>query len=124
PTLSVLLGEGTGGGALALLPADRTIAAAHAWLSPLPPEGASAIVYRDTVHAAELAGRQGVASAALRRAGIVDRIIAEEDDVTAGPEAFCSRMGGAITQELARLSLARSSQRLARRYERYRGVGA
>ena len=30
--LSVLLGEGTGGGALALLPADRTIAAEHAWL--------------------------------------------------------------------------------------------
>ena len=47
PTLSVLLGPGTGGGALALVPADRTIAAEHGWLSPLPPEGASAIVHRD-----------------------------------------------------------------------------
>lgn len=37
PTLSVLLGQGTGGGALALFPADRTIAAQHGWLSPLPP---------------------------------------------------------------------------------------
>ena len=48
PTVSVLLGQGAGGGALALLPADRTIAAQHAWLSPLPPEGASAIVHRST----------------------------------------------------------------------------
>ncbi len=41
PTLCLMLGEGNGGGALALLPADRVIAAQHAWLSPLPPEGAS-----------------------------------------------------------------------------------
>src|SRR6476661_8496706 len=38
PTLCLLLGEGNGGGALALLPADRVVAAQHAWLSPLPPE--------------------------------------------------------------------------------------
>src|SRR5690606_25455393 len=47
PTLCLMLGEGNGGGALAFLPADRVIAAQHAWLSPLPPEGASAIVHRD-----------------------------------------------------------------------------
>ncbi len=47
PTLCLMLGEGNGGGALALLPADRVVAAQHAWLSPLPPEGASAIVHRD-----------------------------------------------------------------------------
>ena len=41
PTLAVLLGQGTGGGALALVPADRVLAAANGWLGPLPPEGAS-----------------------------------------------------------------------------------
>ena len=59
PTISLLLGQGTGGAALALLPADRTLAAQHAWLAPLAPEGASAIVYRDNRHAAELAGPAG-----------------------------------------------------------------
>jgi hypothetical protein len=39
PVVSVLLGQGTGGAALALLPADRVVAARHAWLAPLPPEG-------------------------------------------------------------------------------------
>ena len=52
PTLCLLLGQGSGGGALALLPADRVIAAQHAWLSPLPPEGASAILHRTTEQAA------------------------------------------------------------------------
>ena len=46
PTVCVLLGQGTGGGALALMPADRVVCAQHSWLSPLPPEGASAILHR------------------------------------------------------------------------------
>ena len=69
PTVSVLLGQGTGGAALALLPADRVLAAQHAWLSPLAPEGASVIVYKDTAHAPELADRQGIRSADLAAAG-------------------------------------------------------
>lgn len=35
---------------MALLPADRVIACEHAWLSPIQPEGASEILYRDTDH--------------------------------------------------------------------------
>ncbi|MFF5717529.1 carboxyl transferase domain-containing protein [Streptomyces buecherae] len=77
PTLCLLLGQGAGGGALALLPADRVLAARHAWLSPLPPEGASAILYRTTERADEVAARQGVRSADLLAAGIVDRIVEE-----------------------------------------------
>ncbi|KKI16286.1 acetyl-CoA carboxyl transferase [Leucobacter sp. Ag1] len=123
PTLSVLLGEGTGGGALALLPADRTIAAEHAWLSPLPPEGASAIVHRDTAHAAELAEQQGVASAALRANGIVDRIVAESPDAAREPVDFCGRMRDAIAQELAGLMLQQGDRRRVARLDRYRRIG-
>lgn len=123
-TLSVILGEGTGGGALAILPADRTIAAEHAWLSPLPPEGASAIVYRDIAHAAELAEQQGVASGKLLANGIVDRVVTELPDATDEARAFCARMGDAISQELATLQLQRAPHRRSRRFERYRKIGA
>ncbi|CAN5746320.1 carboxyl transferase domain-containing protein [soil metagenome] len=75
PTLAMLLGEGGGGGALALLACDRVIAAEHAWLAPLAPEGASAIVYRTTDRAAELAEAQGLASWELARHGIVDDVV-------------------------------------------------
>lgn len=80
PTVSVILGEGCGGGALAMLPADKVMATSNAWLSPLPPEGASAIIHRDTTHAPEMMEDQGVAAAALLEAGIIDEIIPEDQD--------------------------------------------
>lgn len=103
PSLCLMLGEGTGGGALALLPADRVIAAQHAWLSPLPPEGASAIVHRDTEHAPEMARAQKVRALDLRVAGIVDRIVAERPDAADEPEEFCRRVGAVLEWELATL---------------------
>jgi acyl-CoA carboxylase subunit beta len=101
PTLSLMLGQGTGGGALALLPADRVIAAQHAWLSPLPPEGASAIVHRDLDHAPELARAQGVRSLDLLEAGIVDVVVPELPDAADEPEEFCRRVGQLLRHELA-----------------------
>ncbi|MUL40531.1 acetyl-CoA carboxyl transferase [Streptomonospora sp. PA3] len=123
PTLAVLLGQGSGGGALALVPADRVVAAEHAWLSPLPPEGASAIVHRTTDRAAELAELQGVRSARLRADGIVDRIVAERGDAADEPAQFCARMGAALRHELSALLRADPQRRLTRRHARYRRLG-
>ena len=103
PTLCLMLGEGNGGGALALLPADRVVAAQHAWLSPLPPEGASAIVHRDVEHAPDMAREQHVRSTDLRAVGMVDRIVAEKPDAADEPEAFCRRVGEVLRWELGRL---------------------
>ena len=103
PTLCLMLGEGSGGGALALLPADRVVAAQHAWLSPLPPEGASAIVHRDLHHAPEMARAQQVRALDLQRLGVVDRIVAEKPDAADEPEAFCQRVGAVLEHELSSL---------------------
>ena len=123
PTLCLLLGEGNGGGALALLPADRVVAAQHAWLSPLPPEGASAIVHRDLDHAPDMARAQGVRSLDLRRAGIVDRIVAERPDAADEPEAFCARLSEVLRFELAALMQRDSATVVADRVARYRVLG-
>ena len=105
PTLSLMLGEGNGGGALALLPADRVVAAQHAWLSPLPPEGASAIVHRDTSHAPEMARAQRVRALDMHARGVVDRVVPEHPDAAAEPEEFCRRVGAVLAAELSRLLL-------------------
>ncbi len=102
PSVSVLLGEGCGGGALALLPATRTIAAEHSWLAPLPPEGASAIVHGDVTHAAEMANAQRVRSFDLLESGIVDRIVPEHDDDTA--EAFARAIAAEVGAQLRSLA--------------------
>ena len=88
PTVSVLLGEGCGGGALALLPAHRVIAAEHSWLSPLPPEGASAIVYGDVEHAEQMATSQKVSARELLEAGTIHRIVPEGIGADKDPEGF------------------------------------
>ncbi|GAA1808404.1 carboxyl transferase domain-containing protein [Actinomadura chokoriensis] len=114
PTLCLLLGEGAGGAALALLPADRVLAARHAWLSPLPPEGASVIVHRTPSRADEMAASQGVRSADLLRGGIVDALVAERPDAADEPEAFCRRAAAAIEAGLSGLSPTGPAARQAR----------
>ncbi|MEZ0342086.1 carboxyl transferase domain-containing protein [Mycobacterium sp. pV006] len=123
PTVSVLLGQGSGGPALAMVPADRVLAALHGWLAPLPPEGASAIVYRDVDHAAELAAAQGIRSVDLLRHGIVDVVVPEETDAADEPLAFTRRLADTIAAELHRLRAAPADDRLAARLERYRRIG-
>jgi acetyl-CoA carboxylase carboxyl transferase subunit beta len=120
PSLCLMLGEGNGGGALAFLPADRVVAAQHAWLSPLPPEGASAIVHRDTDHAADMARAQSVRAADLRELGIVDRIVAEHPDAADEPEEFCRRVGQVLEHELATLFHADPAWLRAARAARFR----
>lgn len=119
PTLCLMLGEGNGGGALAMLPADRIIAAQHAWLSPLPPEGASAIVHRDLDHAPEMAAAQEVLAVEMKARGHVDRIVAEHPDAADEPEEFCRRVGDVLAWELARLH--GSAPDLSRRSARFLG---
>jgi acyl-CoA carboxylase subunit beta len=122
-TVSVLLGQGSGGPALAMVPADRVLAALHGWLAPLPPEGASAIVYHDTAHAAELAEAQGIRSSELRSAGIVDVIVGEHPDAADEPIDFCKRLSRAIAAELHELRRIPNQRRYADRLMRYRRIG-
>ena len=111
PTVSVLLGQGSGGPALAMVPADRVLAALHGWLAPLPPEGASAIVFRDVDHAPELAAAQGIRSADLLRNGIVDAIVPERPDAADEPLEFTAAAVGDHRQRAARA--ARDARRRA-----------
>ncbi|TYB41169.1 carboxyl transferase domain-containing protein [Actinomadura chibensis] len=114
PTLCLLLGEGTGGAALALLPADRVLVARHGWLSPLPPEGASLIVHRTPARADELAAAQGVRAADLLRDGFADVLVDERPDAADEPEPFCRRAAAAVGRELAGLAPGTAASRQAR----------
>lgn len=120
PTISVLLGQGAGGAALALFPADRVIAMENSWLSPLPPEGASLIVFRDTDHAADLAARQGIRATDLHASGIVDVVLSESHPDTAD---FLPDLGARLSGELAALKVLDIDERRQRRADRRRRIG-
>jgi acyl-CoA carboxylase subunit beta len=123
PTLALLLGEGGSGGALAFLNADRVLVAEHASLGVIAPEGASAILYRDVDHAAELAATQGGASWQLLESGIADALIPEPRPAHEEPEAFVARVGAAIADSLAALLKRNADERLSARHARWRAIG-
>ena len=104
PSVSVLLSQGCGGGALALLPADRVVATESAWLAPLPPEGASAIVYGDADHAEEMAQRQHVAATDLFDLGYVDVIVPEREEDLRGTASLARAVAAEIAAQLRRLT--------------------
>ena len=117
-TVSVLLGQGSGGAALALFPTDRRVALSDAWLSPLPPEGASLIVHRDVSHAAGIAAGQQILAIELAGLGVFDRIVAvgeveygemedgemEDGEAGDGVAASATRIREVIADELHSLS--------------------
>jgi acetyl-CoA carboxylase carboxyl transferase subunit beta len=123
PTLSVLLGQGTGGAALALLPTDRVLAARHGWLTPLPPEGASTIIHGGPERAAEVAAAQHVRAVDLVAAGAVDALIDELPDAADEPAAFAHRVADAVESQLRDLLPLSPVDRLVRRRRRYRTLG-
>ncbi|WP_153503237.1 carboxyl transferase domain-containing protein [Cumulibacter manganitolerans] len=104
PTVAIMLGQGTGGAALALLPSDRVIAAQNSWLSPLPPEGASAIIHRTVDRADEMARSQRISCKQMLAAGAIHTVVLENPDAADEPVAFCNRLSQALQAELSSLT--------------------
>jgi acetyl-CoA carboxylase beta subunit/acetyl-CoA carboxylase alpha subunit len=105
PTVSVILGQGCGGGALALLPAKSVIVTEHAWLSPLPPEGASAIMFGDTTHAAEMARRQHIRAEDLLTSGTAHVLVPEDRPAHCDPSAFAKTLALEIARAIRTQSI-------------------
>lgn len=126
PTISVLLGMGCGGAAIALLPADTVIAAQRSWVSPLPLEGASVIRYRTADRAPEMADQQRVTATLMAADGIVDLVVPESDPAPQGDHSdrgssLAADMSEAVAHAIAALTEEAAQQRLKRRYVRYSG---
>lgn len=81
PTVCCIMGQGCGGAALALMPANMIICMENGWVSPLPPEGASVIIHRSRDRAAEMAREQGVGALDLLDADVVDVVVGEGEDL-------------------------------------------
>lgn len=80
PIVSVCVGEGGSGGALALSYADRLLVTEHSVFSVIGPEGAAAILERDPTRAPQVAEVLGLTSSDLLELGVVDRVVPEEQD--------------------------------------------
>jgi acyl-CoA carboxylase subunit beta len=124
PTVSVVIGEGGSGGALAFTLADRILMQERATYSVISPEGAAAILYRDSDRAAELAGSLRITAHDLQAFGMIDGVIAEPGGGAAANRELAAQMiERAITAQLDELRRYDARHLVKHRYERIRRLG-
>ena len=82
PILSVVIGEGGSGGALALAVADEVWMLENAIYSVLSPEGFASILWKDSKRASEAAAVMKLTAADLKKLGVIEAVIAEPEVYT------------------------------------------
>jgi acetyl-CoA carboxylase carboxyl transferase subunit alpha len=124
PIIVTITGEGGSGGALALGVGDRVLILEYATYSVISPEGCAAILWKDQDRKAEAAEAMRMTAPDLLALGVVDEIIPEPPGgAHTDPDATCRRVGDAVERALQDLSRISSKELIARRYEKFRGLG-
>ena len=114
PILSVVLGEGGSGGALALAHSDRIFMTEDAYFSVVSPESCANILWKTTERAGEAAEVLCLTADKLSRLGLIDQIC-EKDN----PRKLASE----ISEELKILAAMPTEALLEARYRKFRNVG-
>ncbi|OGL44233.1 MAG: acetyl-CoA carboxylase carboxyltransferase subunit alpha [Candidatus Schekmanbacteria bacterium RBG_16_38_10] len=124
PIISIVIGEGGSGGALAICVADKLSILENAYLSVISPEGCAAILWRDGSKAPLAAEALKLTPQDLLKLGIVDEIIPEP---LGGAHRDSIKMANTLkTYLLKYLEEVKSTnidELLSRRYEKYRKMG-
>lgn len=120
PVISILVGEGGSGGALALAIADRVWMLQNSIYSVISPEGCASILWRDSSRAADAAESLKLTAEDALHFDVVERVIPEEN---IGKEAFYTALKSAIHEQLQLLLTANDEELLEQRYQRFRKIG-
>ena len=120
PILSVLIGEGGSGGALALAVADRVFMLENAVYSVISPEGCASILWKDAARAEEAASCLKLTAHDALAMGITEEVIPEDQLGTPG---FYDDLAFKLRQALGALDGLTVEQLLEARYQRFRSIG-
>ena len=124
PVISVVIGEGGSGGALAIGVCDRLIMMQYSTYSVISPEGCASILWKSRDKAPEAAAAMKITSADLKQLGLVDEIIQEP---LGGAHRNCEQAAAHLTASLIRhldeVSNWTIPELLDKRYERLRSFG-
>ena len=124
PMVSVIVGEGGSGGAVALASAERVLMLEHAVYSVISPEGCASILWRTAEKAADAAEAMRVTAQHLLDLKVIDRIVAEPvGGAHRDPLGMARALGAALREELDALAKLSPSQLQSRRAERYLAIG-
>ena len=124
PIIAVVIGEGGSGGALGIGVADQVLILENAYYSVISPEGCAAILWKDRAAAPKAAEALKITAKDLLELKLVDEIVPEplggaHNDLT----LTAANLKESLLRNLADLRKMSSSERLKRRYEKFRAHG-
>ncbi len=121
PIISVVVGEGGSGGALALGVADTVIMLEDSVYSVISPEGCASILWKDAAKADEAAEALKLTAEDLLSFGVIEKVIPERDKSF---EEISDDLKAEILKELKNKLTLSTEKLLDARYKRFRKIGA
>lgn len=124
PILTVVIGEGGSGGALALGVADRILMLEHSTYSVISPEGCAAILWNDGAKASEAAELLKITAQDLFQMKVVDEVVEEPiGGAHRDPRRAAELLKEAVVRNLAEIRNVPFNDLLRQRYEKVRRIG-
>lgn len=123
PVVSIIIGEGGSGGALAMATADEVWMLENSIYSILSPEGFASILWKDSSKAKEAAEVMKLTAENLKAQGIVERVFAEPETYTVqNMDSVIMQINEAIEEFLMRYGRMSEQELIRHRYERFRNM--
>ena len=119
PVISIVIGEGGSGGAIALAVADEVWMLENSIYSVISPEGAASIIWKDAKRVKEASNVLRLTAEDLLELGVVERVISE----TGGLDAVNAALKSQLAESIAQYSAMSCDELLAHRYEKFRKIG-
>ena len=124
PLISIIIGEGGAGGAIALASANHVLMLEHSVYSVISPEGCASILWRDTNKAQDAAEAMRITAEDLLRLGIIDTIIPEPIGGAHRDKAQAIKnLGDSIEEKLKTLISLDGNEIMKRRREKFMKIG-
>lgn len=124
PMVSLIIGEGGSGGAIAIASANQVLIMEHSIYSVISPEGCASILYRDAEKAADAAEAMKITAQDLKERGIVDEIVKEPvGGAHRDPARAIANAGKAIQKALTGLEGLSPRELKRQRRERFYAIG-
>ena len=120
PIISVIVGEGGSGGALALGVGDTVIMLENAVYSVISPEGCASILWKDSSKAADAADVLKLTSNDLLTFGVIEKVITEENR---SAQEICTELKKILTTERTEKCRITAPELLDKRYHKFRKIG-
>lgn len=123
PVVSIIIGEGGSGGALAMATADEVWMLENSIYSILSPEGFASILWKDSSKAKEAAEVMKLTAENLKSQGIVERVFAEPETYTVqNMDSVIMQINEAIEEFLMKYGSMSEQELIRHRYERFRNM--